>query len=123
MSIKILSKLIQSLNQLLDSEINQSEMDQKEQKGFWYAGGLKDRFTTRKKKYSKWGRRSETKIIAVKIKILIFKKCFKFQVEIKGTGTTVTYVVAHNQYLSMLSNKLPPEVRDDSIMRRKKIFY
>ena len=31
--------------------------------------------------------------------------------EIKGTGTTVTYVRAlSNQYLSIASNKLPPEV-------------
>lgn len=96
-------------------EINQSlEMDQKEQKGFLsMLGGLKDRFTGGSENTQSGEDVVKQRAIAGQNKnINIPKNASQVSsAEIKGTGTTVTYVRAlSNQYLSIASNKLPPEV-------------
>lgn len=96
-------------------EINQSlEMDQKEQKGFLsMLGGLKDRFTGGGENTQSGEDVVKQRAIAGQNKnINIPKNASQVSsAEIKGTGTTVTYVRAlSNQYLSIASNKLPPEV-------------
>ena len=95
-------------------EINQSlEMDQKEQKGFLsMLGSLKDRFTGGGEDNQSVENIMKQKIIPQNNNFNIPKNASQVSsAEIKGTGTTVTYVRAlSNQYLSIASNKLPPEV-------------
>lgn len=95
-------------------EINQSlEMDEKDQKGFLsMLGSLKDRFTGGGEDNQSVENIMKQKTIAQNNNINIPKNASQVSsAEIKGTGTTVTYVRAlSNQYLSIASNKLPPEV-------------
>ena len=95
-------------------EINQSlEMDQKEQKGFLsMLGSLKDRFTGGGENNQSVGDALIGKKINANPSMFVPKNAPQVSsAEIKGTGTTVTYVRAlSNQYLSIASNKLPPEV-------------
>ena len=97
-----------------DPKINQSlEMDKKEQKGFLSMfGSLKDRFTGGGEDNQSVENIMKQKTIAQNNNINIPKNASQVSsAEIKGTGTTVTYVRAlSNQYLSIASNKLPPEV-------------
>ena len=95
-------------------EINQSlEMDKKEQKGFLsMLGSLKDRFTGGGENTQSVGDALIGKKINANPSMFVPKNAPQVSsAEIKGTGTTVTYVRAlSNQYLSIASNKLPPEV-------------
>ena len=97
-----------------DPKINQSlEMDKKEQKGFLsMLGSLKDRFTGGGEDNQSVENIMKQKIIPQNNNFNIPKNASQVSsAEIKGTGTTVTYVRAlSNQYLSIASNKLPPEV-------------
>ena len=95
-------------------EINQSlEMDQKEQKGFLsMLGSLKDRFTGGGENNQSVENIMKQKIIPQNNNFNIPKNASQVSsAEIKGTGTTVSYIRAlSNQYLSIANNKLPPEV-------------
>ena len=88
-------------------------MDQKEQKGFLsMLGSLKDRVTGGGEDNQSVENIMKQKTIAQNNNINMPKNASQVpSAEIKGTGTTVTYVRAlSNQYLSIASNKLPPEV-------------
>ena len=75
-------------------------------------GSLKDRFTGGGENNQSVENIMKQKTIAQNNNINIPKNASQVSsAEIKGTGTTVTYVRAlSNQYLSIASNNLPPEV-------------
>lgn len=102
------------INSVTQARKNESlEMDKKEQKGFLsMLGSLKDRFTGKGENTNSVDNLMKQKTIAQNNNINIPKNASQVSAaEIKGTGTTVSYVrTLSNQYLSISNNKLPPEV-------------
>ena len=75
-------------------------------------GSLKDRFTGKGENTNSVDNLMKQKTIAQNNNINIPKNASQVSsAEIKGTGTTISYVrTLSNQYLSISNNKLPPEV-------------